>query len=142
MKKFIVFLLIVVMTFTLAACGNENGNKGGEKTSNVAVYTVDVEELDAVSYPDDYPLIASSKFKTDVEKVEQASMDGELGTYQDVVDIFGVDGVYFKNCDYDDDVAVYKYYAWYGDNGASILMTFKSKGDKLEYFAYTTGGTF
>jgi len=138
MKRFIIFFLILVMAFTLGACGNKRVDK--EEASNNPIYTVDVEELDPNIYPDNYPLIAFSDFESAFEILKQANVKATLDTYQEVVDIFGVDGAYYEKCDYDQNGTRYKYYGWYADNGVSILITFKANGNKLEYFAYTSNG--
>lgn len=131
-KKFTVLLLILAMVFILAGCGNTDGTP---------VYKVDVAELDPSVYPDDYPLIDSSDFESAVENLKQANIDGELDTYQDIVNIFGVDGAYYENCDREDEGITYKYYGWYSYNDVGVIITFKAKGSKLKYYAYTTSGT-
>lgn len=139
MKKIYALLVAGALALTLAACstgGTDTGNAGGTS----AGYTVDVAELDPTVYPDDYPLIDADAFETAFYKLADASMEGNLDTYQDVVDIFGVDGAYYKNNDFENNGDVYKYYGWYGDDGTSILVTFKANGNKLEYFAYTGNG--
>lgn len=139
MKKIQAILVAGALALTLAACttsGGDTGNAGGTS----AGYTVEVAELDPTVYPDNYPLIDADKFETAFYTLADASMEGQLDTYQDVADIFGVDGAYYTNNDFEDNGNVYKYYAWYGDDGTSILVTFKADGKKLEYFAYTSYG--
>lgn len=138
MKKIQALLLAGALALTLAACGSSGGDSsaGGD----TAGYTVDVAELDPTVYPDDYPLIASGDFEADFEKLKAANLAAELNDYQDVADIFGVDGAYYKNNDFDASGEVYKYYGWYAEDGVSVLITFKANGNKLEYFAYTGNG--
>lgn len=127
------FLLIVAMTFILVACGNKDDS---------IKYTVDVEELDPRVYPDDYPLIAFSDFESAFEDLKEANANIKLNTYKDIVNIFGLDGAYYKNCDMDYQGKTYKYYGWYADNDVSILITFIAEGNLLRYYAYTTSGIF
>lgn len=143
MKKLTLFLLTVVMGLSLVACGNGNNKSqvdGGSQITTGPVYTVDVSELDPNIYPDDYPLIASSDFETAFEKLKDANVKAEINSYQDVVNIFGVDGAYYENCDVESGDQLYKYYGWYADDGVSVLITFKADGTNLEYFAYTGNG--
>lgn len=138
--KVIVFLLVLPIAFTLVACGDSGTNEGVKDSPDTITYTVDVAELDPNVYPEDYPLIGFSDFESAFENLKEANVKGELETYQDIVNIFDADGAYYENCDKDYEGTMYKYYGWYADNGVSILITFKAKGDKLEYFAYTTNG--
>lgn len=139
MKKTIAILVAAFMIFTLVACGGGAGGGEGASSSG-AVYTVDVEELDPTVYPDDYPLIPSGDFEDALVVMRDANMDGSLKNYKDLVDIFGVDGAYYENCDLDYNNQLYKYYGWYGDNERSVLITFIADGNKLEYMAYTESG--
>ncbi len=147
MKKFAAFILLGGMVLTLAACsegrpaGNDDTGTGvTENHAFVPVYRVDVEELDPKVYPDDYPLIPIAEFEAAFELLSDGIVEGILKSYQDVYDIFGVDGAYYENCDklYNDQL--YKYYGWYADSGVSIFLTFKSDGESLEPFAYTGNG--
>lgn len=135
MKKTMVILVTLMMMFSLTACGNKAG-----KTPATPKYTVDVENLDPNVYPEEYPLIAADDFKASFEELKKANLDAEIDGYQDVADFFGVDGAYYKNCDYESGDELYKYYGWYADNGVSTLITFKANGDDLEYFAWTGNG--
>jgi hypothetical protein len=56
-------------------------------------------ELDPNVYPNDYPLIDSSDFDAAFETLKDGIYEGTLGGYQEVVNIFGVDGAYYENCD-------------------------------------------
>lgn len=139
MKKIIAIILTLLMILTFAACGG-SGAEGGGTSSSGAAYTVDVEELDPTVYPDDYPLIPGDDFEDALVVMRDANMDGSLKNYKDLVDIFGVDGAYYENCDLDYNNQLYKYYGWYGDNERSVLITFIADGNKLEYMAYTESG--
>ena len=139
MKRFTIFLLTAVMILTLAACGNSGNGSGNLANGNVVgeaaagpVYKVDVKELDPDTYPADYPLIAFSDFESAFKKLSSGIYEGTLDNYQDVVDIFGVDGAYYENCDMDYSGELYKYYGWYADNGVSVLVTFKADGNNLK----------
>lgn len=140
MKKIIAILLSLAMMLVIIACDNEKENTSEESLSNNQAYTVDVGELDPNIYPEAYPLITFSEFESDFEELKEANVSGKLDSYEDIVNIFGVDGAYYENCDNDYNGTLYKYYGWYADNGVSILITFKAEKDKLEYFAYTTNG--
>lgn len=145
MKKNIskILMLLITLSFVigLVACGKSEGDKEKKTTAKTEpVYKVSVEEIDPNIYPEDYPLIAFSDFETAFNKLKDANMNAEIKNYQDVADIMGVDGAYYENCDLKYGEDLYKYYGWYADNGANVLITFKSKGDKLEYFAYTSNG--
>ena len=147
MKRFTIFLLTAVMILTLAACGNSGNGSGNLANGNVVgeaaagpVYKVDVKELDPDTYPADYPLIAFSDFESAFKKLSSGIYEGTLDSYQDVVDIFGVDGAYYENCDMDYSGELYKYYGWYADNGVSVLVTFKTDGNNLKCYAYTGNG--
>ena len=139
MKKISALLLAGALALTLAACGGGDGgsdNAGG----GVSAYTVETAELDPKVYPDDYPLIPFDEFEASFEKMKAANLNGELESYQDIAEVFGVDGAYYKNNDFKTGSDVFKYYGWYADNGANVLLTFKADGNKLEYFAYTSDG--
>ena len=142
MKKITTFLLAGVIILTLAACGNVDGgsNNAVEGAQAAPIYTVDVTELDPNICPDDYPLIASGDFETAFGKLRDGIYEGTLDGYQDVVDIFGVDGAYYENCDMDYNGELYKYYGWYADNGVSVFVTFKADGNNLKCYAYTGNG--
>ena len=142
MKKITTFLLAGVIILTLAACGNVDGgsNNAVEGAHAAPIYTVDVTELDPNICPDDYPLIASGDFETAFGKLSDGIYEGTLDGYQDVVDIFGVDGAYYENCDMDYNGELYKYYGWYADNGVSVFITFKADGNNLKCYAYTGNG--
>lgn len=139
MKKLQALFLAGVVVLTLAACGN--GDVDSDNASgSIPSFTVEVTELDANVYPDDYPLIDSHEFKAAYEDLKTANLNSELNGYQDVADIFGVDGAYYKNNDYDLDGQLFKYYGWYADNGTSVLITFKADGSTLKYYAYSSNG--
>ena len=152
MKKVIIFLLVIVMVMSLAACGKSEVAEetttepastepaSTTPTSSDAVYTVDVKELDPNVYPSDYPLIASADFEAAFEKLKEANNKAEINDYQDVADFFGVDGAYYENCDMDYSGELYKYYGWYADDGVSVIITFKAEDNNLEYFAWTGNG--
>lgn len=140
MKKIIVLSLILAMIFAFAGCKNEDTAGKADDAPDSIAYRVDVAELDPNIYPDDYPLINIDDFEKAFESFKEANTKGELATYQDIVNIFSVDGAYYENCDNDYNGTMYKYYGWYADNGVSILITFKAEGDQLEYYAYTTNG--
>jgi hypothetical protein len=72
--------------------------------------------------------------------MKDLNMNAEIETYQDAVDIFGVEGAYYKNCDYDNGMEKYKYFSWYADDETSVLMTFKVNEEDLEFFAWTGAG--
>src|SRR5690606_8103569 len=123
MKRLTGLLLTGALAFTLAACstGSKSGSdndsvSAGENPTGSSAYTVDVAELDAKSYPDDYPLIDSGDFDAAFADLKAANLSGELKDYQDVADIFGVDGAYYVNNDYDTGGGeVFKYYGWYAE---------------------------
>ena len=137
MKKFIAILLTVFMILTFAACG---GSGAGDGSSSGAVYTVDIEELDPRIYPEDYPLMPSEDFEAAFEVLKEANMNAELEGYQDIADIFGVDGAYYVNNDLESNGRLFNYYGWYADNGRSVLITFLAEGNNLKYYAYTESG--
>ena len=139
LNKIKALLLIAALGASLAACSTGDGG-GGDAGSSTAGYTVEVSELDPSAYPADYPLIPSADFATAFENLKDANMDGSLSSYQDVADIFGVDGAYYVNNDFEADDIVYKYYAWYADAGESLLITFEADGNDLNYFAYAGNG--
>lgn len=142
MKKFGALVLAGALALTLAACSNDsNGSSESDTTmGEVSGYTVDVPELDANTHPEDYPLIASADFEAAFENLKEANLDAALEDYQDVADIFGVDGAYYKNNDLEDGGRVFKYFGWYADNGVSVLITFQADGDSLKYYAYSGNG--
>ncbi|MDX9887852.1 MAG: hypothetical protein RBS51_01085 [Anaerovoracaceae bacterium] len=141
MKKIIAIILTLLMILTFAACGGESGGGStGEGSAGGAVYTVEVEELDPRIYPEDYPLMPSEDFETALEVLKEANMNADLDGYQDIADIFGVDGAYYVNNDMDWNERLFKYYGWYADNGRSVLITFVVDGKNLEYYAYTESG--
>jgi len=146
-RKFAAFILLGGVVLTFAACSegrpvdnDDTDTTVTEDATFVPVYKVDVEELDPNVYPDDYPLIPIAKFEAAFQLLSDGIVEGRLDSYQDVYDIFGVDGAYYENCDklYNDQL--YKYYGWYADSGVSIFLTFKSDGESLEPFAYTGNG--
>lgn len=147
MNKFTAFILLGGMVLTFAACSegeladkDDTGISVAEDAIFVPVYRVGVEELDPNVYPDDYPLIPIAEFEAAFQLLSDGIVERKLDSYQDVSDIFGVDGAYYENCDklYNDQL--YKYYGWYADSGVSIFLTFKSDGESLEPFAYTGNG--
>ena len=145
MKKQIAILLGGIMVVTLVACsGGESGGEVKKDTPKaeavVATYTVDAEEANGELYPENYPKIAAGEFKESFKVLEEKNMDASLEGYQDIVDIFGVDGAYYEKCDLDHNSQLYKYYGWYGDDGSNILITFLADGDNLEYYAYVANG--
>lgn len=147
MRRITAYLVAGIMIVTLAACsagstGGTDNNSGdpAENPSGSNAYVVEVAELDAKSYPDNYPLIDSGDFEAAFENLKAANLSGELNEYQDVADIFGVDGAYYVNNDYDAGGEIFKYYGWYAENGVSVLITFKAEGDQLNYKAYTGSG--
>lgn len=151
MKKFMSLFLLLVLLLTLVSCGDSKTDEasnaeGSTEAAEEAVelegplYTVDVDTLDPTVYPEDYPLIPSDDFEVAFESMQEAATSGKISSYQDFVDLFGVDGAYYKNCDYDQDGRYYKYYGWYADNGGNVLVTFDAKGEDLEFYAWT-GGT-
>ena len=149
MKKLATILLAGAMVLGFTACGNGGGSGGdgdseSEKTVKAAssdpVYTVGVATLDPNVYPDSYPLIASGDFEAAFKNLTDANMRNELNTYEELVEIFGVDGAYYENCDMDYSGQMYKYYGWYAENGISVLITFKMNGNNMKYFAYTGNG--
>lgn len=137
MKKIIMLLLVAIMVLSFASCGN--GEAGGGAATGPA-YTVAVTEIDANAYPDDYPLIASDDFEAAFVNLKAANLDYKLTDYKSIVDIFGIDGAYYENCDMDYSGELYKYYGWYADNGVSVIITFKADGNKLEYYAWSGNG--
>ena len=137
MKKIIAIILTLLMILTFAACG---GSGAGNGSSSGAVYTVDIEELDPRIYPEDYPLMPSEDFEAALEVLKEANMNAELDGYQDIADIFGVDGAYYVNNDINSNERLFKYYGWYADNGRSLLISFVVDGKNLKYYAYTESG--
>lgn len=151
MKKKLILLLSVIMMLSFTSCGssedkdtsddkNESENISESEVVAGPVYTVDATELDPNIFPTDYPLIASSDFEKDFEVLKSANLNAEIKDYQDLVDIFGVDGAYYENCDLDHNGSLYKYYGWYADNSVSVMITFKSDGNDLVYFAWSGNG--
>jgi len=133
-----IFLLATAMVLTLAACGTSGSDTATGTTEVVdSGYTVEVAELDANAYPEDYPRIAIEDFQVAYDNLKAANLNFELETYEDIVEIFAEDGAYYTNNDLDLDGQLFKYYGWYADNGASVLITFKADGTDLEYYAYT-----
>lgn len=126
MKKILVILLACVFIIPLAACGG-------------AKYTIDSKTLDLKEVPKDYPLIATEKMQKSYDELWDSNSFGKVKTYEDVVKIFGQDGAYFKNCDKEVGTTKYAYYAWFGEGNKSIIVTFRKDGDKLIYFAFSTG---
>ena len=135
MNKIKAILLAGALVLTLGACGT-GGGAGGDSGS-ASEYTVEVAELDASVHPDNYPLIASADFEAAFEEMMKLNSAGDIKSYQDVVDIFGVDGAYYANNDYDDNGTIYKYYGWYGEASEALLVTFTADGNKLEFFSYS-----
>lgn len=157
MKKFTMFLFAGMVAMTLVACGNGGSTTAGaskdtaaaitteaNKTSGdtpvEAKYTVDAATVDPEVYPDDYPRMAKADFEIAFNKLKAANMNSELAGYKDLVDIFGVDGAYYKNCDMDYNGQLYKYYGWYAETGENVIITFKAKDKDLEYAAYVSNG--
>lgn len=140
MKKIMLVLLSLTMLLSIVGCGNDDTKVSEDNASTGQVYTVDAAELDPNIHPEDYPLINISEFESAFEKLKEANMSGELDTYEDVSNIFTIDGAYYENCDNDYEGTMYKYYGWYADNGNSILVTFKEEDNKLKYHAYTSNG--
>ena len=144
MKKIITLLISVIMVMSLVACGGDGGEgkvDGVEKEEKSGpVYVVNTNELDPTVYPDDYPLIPISDFEAAFEKLKADNMSAEIESYQDVADIFKVDGAYYEKNDFESGEDLYKYYGWYADDGSNVLITFKADGDNLEYYAYTSNG--
>lgn len=156
MKRVLSFLMAGMMVLTLGACSNgtdkpEDGKNTitagttmasgvGNQDLDIYKYTVDVEELDGFARPDEYPWIPAEEFKASFERMKDLNMNAEIETYQDAVDIFGVEGAYYKNCDYDDGMEKYKYFSWYADDETSVLMTFKVNEEDLNFFAWTGAG--
>lgn len=141
MKKFIAFLLVAVMVLSFAACG------GGAKTPAGPVYTVDATEVDGSIYPADYPLIPYADFEASFNKFKAANSMAEIENYQDVVDLFGVDGAYYKNCDVEEtndegEVELYKSYGWYADEGTNMIVIFKADGKDLNFYMYVSDGIY
>lgn len=145
MKKYIVYLLSFIMILTFSACNNgansdDNNASVDSNEKEIKIYTLDansLEEIDPKVYPSDYPLIASADFNAAFSKLEEASLNSEVGSYDDVVKMFGADGAYYKNCDMDYNGDLMKYYGWFSDNEENVLIFFKENGDKLDYYGYT-----
>jgi hypothetical protein len=134
-NKIKALILAGALILTLGACASGTNGVG----SSVSPYVVEVAELDPTVFPADYPQISSSDFDAASDKLMSANSSSEVKTYQDVVDIFGVDGAYYQSNDFDDNGTTYKYYGWYGDGGENLLVTFKADGNKLDFYAYTVG---
>lgn len=145
MKRIAAYVLAGAMVLVIAACGTDNsaveaaGNTAPDTAAGPA-FTVDVAELDANAVPENYPLIAAGEFDTAFAQLKAANLASELHDYQDVADLFGVDGAYYQNNDYDAGGQVFKYYGWFADNGVSVIITFKAVDGGLNYYAYSGNG--
>lgn len=124
------------MLLSLAACGGS----GGKKETKTPVYTVDAATVDPNVYPDEYPIIATADFEKSFEELKAANIKGDIKTYKDIVDIFKVEGAYYKNADYNDGVDTYNYYGWYGESDMNLIVTFKVDKNDLNFYAYVSNG--
>lgn len=136
MKKFVLILIASIMLLSLGACSGSGEKKGTAEP----LYTVDAATVDPNIYPDEYPLIATADFEKAFAELNAANAKGEIKTYKDIVDIFKVDGAYYKNADYKDGDETYNYYGWYGESDMNLIVTFKVDKNNLNFYAYVSNG--
>ena len=136
-KRITALFFASALVLTLAACSSGDASSSAEEPT---VYTVEVDELDVTAVPEDYPLIPADEFAAAFEELKAANLSGDATSYQDVADMFGVDGAYYVNNDYDAGGVIFEYHGWYADNDTNVVVTFEVNGDDLEMYAYTGNG--
>jgi len=136
-KRLTALFFASAVLLTLTACSSGDASTA---TADSAGYTVEVEELDVTAFPEDYPLIAADDFAAAFEELKAANLSGDATSYQDVADMFGVDGAYYVNNDYDAGGVIFEYHGWYADNDTNVVVTFEVSGNDLDMYAYTGNG--
>ncbi|GHD78302.1 hypothetical protein CLV85_1257 [Salinibacterium amurskyense] len=137
MKSLTALFLASALLLTVTACSSSAASTSEAESSG---YTVEVEELDVTAFPEDYPLIPADDFAAAFEELKAANLSGDATSYQDVADMFGVDGAYYVNNDYDAGGVIFEYHGWYADNDTNVVVTFEVSGDNLDMYAYTGNG--
>ena len=158
MKKFTMFLFAGMVTLSLVGCGNGGTTTAGDAnttsgTNNTTVasttvaavpagplYTVDAATVDPEIFPDNYPRMTTADFETAFKKLKEANMNATINGYEDLVNIFGIDGAYYKNCDMTYEGKLFKYYGWYAKTGENVVITFQANDNDLKYYAYVSNG--
>lgn len=144
MIRKIVLLLITVMIMCFAsACGEPSDGDGtGMEYDATTAETVNLSVL-----PEDITLVPFEKFKEGFAFVSNTNWEEPPATLEEVQAAFGYDGVYYANCDVEEDGTVYKTYAWFSDEDwldskVALAVSFKvdeATGD-LVYYSYVSQG--
>lgn len=157
-KRIMATILAMTMVLSLAACGG--GNSGGSTPQAGTTSTAQTEEQDnggsftgekyvsdkdgtikTAEFPSNYTPLPYDQFKEGFKAI----VNGEITTsssYEDVAKAFGDDGIKLEGQVY----SGYAYYGWYSDkdllsdNKVGVLITFKSSGGNLTYYAYSSNG--
>lgn len=106
----------------------------------------EVEPVSLAVLPEDCELVPFDVFKEGFSLVANVSWEEPPATYDQLVDGFGTEGVYYKNSDVTQDGITYKTYAWFSDEDwldskIAVAITFRVGDDGvLTYWSYTAQG--
>lgn len=131
-----------MLTLTLGACsGGGTGDAGStDAGTGTSAFVAEADSLDATNVPSGYPAIPTADFGAAFEELKDANMAGAIETYQDVANIFVVDGAHFVNQDFEDGDTVFKYFGWFSDADEAVFVTFMVDGNELQYYGYVSDG--
>lgn len=142
-KKLIVILITGMIMCFITACGEPSDGDGkGIEYDAATAETVNLSIL-----PEDITLVPFEEFKEGFAFVSNTNWEEPPATLEEVQAAFGYDGVYYANCDVEEDGIIYKTYAWFSDEDwldskVALAVSFKvdeTTGD-LVYYSYVSQG--
>ncbi len=141
MKRVIALLFTVMIMLFLASCG-EPADGDDMQWDPKTADTVNLAEL-----PKGAQMIPFEQFKSGFAFVSNTNWEEPPATYEEVVQAFGEEGLYYAKCDVTEDGITYKTYAWFSDeewldSTVSVAVSFKvdEESGKLIYYSYTSQG--
>lgn len=141
-KLVLIFGTVMLMCFMTACGGAAGGNDSGTKYEASTADTVKLSVL-----PKEAELVPFEKFKEGFAFVSNTNWEMPPATLEKVQDAFGNNGVYYANCDVEEDGITYKTYAWFSDkewldSTVSVAVTFKvdKETGELTYYSYVSQG--
>lgn len=142
-RKILIVLLTVLTMCIITACGGvAEGNGSGTEHKASTADTVSLSIL-----PEEAELVPFERFKEGFAFVSDTNWEMPPATLEEVQDAFGNEGVYYANCDVEEDGMVYKTYAWFSDEDwldskISVAVTFRVDKETrdLVYYSYISQG--